>query len=227
MSATRHRSGEDGLSLFRDMRHRSEQQGMAAGRMQDRTWSLAIDILLRWARFGPSASCRVASNDGAAGAISLDRTGQPTITDKPRIILDAKARKRALPPVARAQVECQIPIPPEPMHASSWQSRFARGSNEAAASQWTIKPLQFDRRGPPRRRTPRTVGEGVHCRVTRQVIWQLAKALAFICGPDHPTTIALKAAAESGAERDIKNARTLFLRLKPSDRRAALAMINE
>ena len=63
--------------------------------------------------------------------------------------------------------------------------------------------------------------------IDRDAMEQLAKALAFICGPDHPTTIALKAAAESGAERDIKNARTLFLRLKPSDRRAALAMINE
>jgi hypothetical protein len=63
--------------------------------------------------------------------------------------------------------------------------------------------------------------------IDREAMGQLAKALAFICGPDDPTTIALKAAAESGAERDIKNARTLFLRLKPSDRRAALAMINE
>ena len=54
---------------------------------------------------------------------------------------------------------------------------------------------------------------------------RLAKALVFICGPDHPTTVALKAAAESGSERDIKNARTLFLRLKPGDRRAALAML--
>lgn len=54
---------------------------------------------------------------------------------------------------------------------------------------------------------------------------RLAKALVFICGADHPTTVALKAAAESGSERDIKNARTLFLRLKPGDRRAALAML--
>ena len=38
---------------------------------------------------------------------------------------------------------------------------------------------------------------------------------------------ALQAAAESGSERDIKNARTLFLRLKPGDRRAALAMLDE
>ena len=43
--------------------------------------------------------------------------------------------------------------------------------------------------------------------------------------PDHPTTVALQAAAESGSERDIKNARTLFMRLKPGDRRAALAML--
>jgi hypothetical protein len=55
---------------------------------------------------------------------------------------------------------------------------------------------------------------------------RLAKALAFIRGMDHPTTVALKAAAESGAERDIKNARALFLRLKQSDRWAALAILD-
>jgi len=62
--------------------------------------------------------------------------------------------------------------------------------------------------------------------IDREAMGQLATALAFICGADHPTTIALKKAAESGAESDIKHARTLFLRLKPNDRRAALAMIN-
>jgi len=56
---------------------------------------------------------------------------------------------------------------------------------------------------------------------------RLAKALAFICGANHPTTVALRAAAESGSERDIKNARTLFLRLKPGDRRAALTMLDD
>jgi hypothetical protein len=61
----------------------------------------------------------------------------------------------------------------------------------------------------------------------RAAMGRLAKALVFICGPDHPTTVALQAAAESGSERDIKNARTLFLRLKPGDRRAALAMLDE
>jgi Ribonuclease G/E len=56
---------------------------------------------------------------------------------------------------------------------------------------------------------------------------RLAKAVVFICGADHPTTVALRAAAESGSERDIKNARALFLRLKPGDRRAALTMLDD
>lgn len=56
---------------------------------------------------------------------------------------------------------------------------------------------------------------------------RLAKALVFICGADHPTTVALRQAAETGSARDIKNARALFLRLKPGDRKAALAMIED
>jgi hypothetical protein len=56
---------------------------------------------------------------------------------------------------------------------------------------------------------------------------RLAKALVFILGAEHPTTVALKAAAESGAARDIKAARAAFLRLKQGERRAALAMIGE
>ena len=56
---------------------------------------------------------------------------------------------------------------------------------------------------------------------------RLANALVFICGADHPTTVALKAAATSGTERDIKAARSLFLKLKLGDRRAALAMIDD
>src|SRR5262249_17445007 len=63
-------------------------------------------------------------------------------------------------------------------------------------------------------------------KIDPEAMGQLAKALAFICGADHPATVALRAAAESGDDRDIKNARTLFLRLKQSDRRAALAMLD-
>jgi hypothetical protein len=56
---------------------------------------------------------------------------------------------------------------------------------------------------------------------------RLGNALAFISGADHPATIALKTAAESQSERDIKKARLLFLQLKPGDRKAALAMISD
>ncbi len=55
---------------------------------------------------------------------------------------------------------------------------------------------------------------------------RLAKALVFICGQSHPTTIALQLAANTGSDRDIKNARAMFIKLKPGDRRAALAMLN-
>ena len=64
-------------------------------------------------------------------------------------------------------------------------------------------------------------------KIDRAAMGRLAKALVFICDPDHPTTIALGAAAESGSEHDIKKARTLFLRLKPGDRRAALTMLSD
>lgn len=62
-------------------------------------------------------------------------------------------------------------------------------------------------------------------KIDQAAMGRLAKALNFICGADHPTTIALKAAADSGSEQDIKKARTLFLRLKPTERRAALTML--
>jgi hypothetical protein len=64
-------------------------------------------------------------------------------------------------------------------------------------------------------------------KIDRAAMGRLAKALVFICGAEHPTTVALAAAAESGSEQDIKNARTLFLRLKPGDRRAALTMLDD
>ena len=54
---------------------------------------------------------------------------------------------------------------------------------------------------------------------------RLAKALVFICGPAHPATLALQAAAASGSERDIKNARAQFLKLKPGERKAALTIL--
>jgi hypothetical protein len=63
--------------------------------------------------------------------------------------------------------------------------------------------------------------------IDRAAMEKLAKALVFILGAENPTTIAMKAAAESGSARDIKAARAAFLRLKQGERRAALAMIGE
>jgi hypothetical protein len=55
---------------------------------------------------------------------------------------------------------------------------------------------------------------------------RLANALAFISGADHPATVAIKTAGASGLEPDVKKARLAFLKLKSSDRQAALAMIS-
>ncbi len=63
-------------------------------------------------------------------------------------------------------------------------------------------------------------------KIDRETMARLAKALAFIIKPDDPVVLALKQASESGADRDIKQARTLFLRLKSGDRNAAFAMIS-
>ena len=54
---------------------------------------------------------------------------------------------------------------------------------------------------------------------------KLASALSFICGAEHPCTLALKKAAASGAAADVKKARGLFMKLKPAERNAALGML--
>jgi hypothetical protein len=63
--------------------------------------------------------------------------------------------------------------------------------------------------------------------IDRVAMGRLAKALTFICSASHPTVVALARAAESGLEPDIKKARSLFLQLKPGDRKAALNMIED
>ena len=64
-------------------------------------------------------------------------------------------------------------------------------------------------------------------KIDRAAMGRLATALAFICSADHPTTVALQLAADTGTAKDIKAARTLFLRLKPTERRAALTMLDD
>lgn len=62
-------------------------------------------------------------------------------------------------------------------------------------------------------------------KIDRETIGKLAKALSFICGPTNPVTLAMKLAAEGGRDQDIKKAHSLFLKMKPGDRAAAMAMI--
>ena len=40
--------------------------------------------------------------------------------------------------------------------------------------------------------------------IDREAMGQLANALTFICGADHPTVAAMKKAVASGTERDIR-----------------------
>lgn len=55
-------------------------------------------------------------------------------------------------------------------------------------------------------------------------MWRLAQALAFVCGPDHPATLALQRAAQSGAADDVQRARAMFQQLAAQERRVALAI---
>jgi hypothetical protein len=56
---------------------------------------------------------------------------------------------------------------------------------------------------------------------------RMAGALSFICGQDHPAVKALKLAAETKSDKDVKAARTQFMRLKMSERTAALTMARD
>jgi hypothetical protein len=64
-------------------------------------------------------------------------------------------------------------------------------------------------------------------KIDPETMGRLAKTLAFIRSPDDPVVVALRQAAETGAGRDIKQARTVFLKLRPAERRAALASLIE
>lgn len=64
-------------------------------------------------------------------------------------------------------------------------------------------------------------------KIDAAMMGRLAGALTFICGADHVATKALKKASETGADKDIKAARSQFLKLKYGDRQAALTMLND
>ena len=63
--------------------------------------------------------------------------------------------------------------------------------------------------------------------IDREAMGKMAKALLFIKGASDPTALALKLACDTGKPADIKKARALFLKLKPSERKGAMALISE
>ncbi len=62
-------------------------------------------------------------------------------------------------------------------------------------------------------------------KIDLETMGRLAGALSFVASPDDPAVVAMRAAVESGDEKDVKNARTLFLRVNVTQRNAALAML--
>ena len=53
---------------------------------------------------------------------------------------------------------------------------------------------------------------------------RLTQALAFVCGPDHPATLALQRAVKSGAAGDAQRACAMFQQLADREQRVALAI---
>lgn len=53
---------------------------------------------------------------------------------------------------------------------------------------------------------------------------RLGRALKFVCGADHPATLAVQRAAASGEGEDVDRARALFLQLTPGNQHAALTI---
>jgi hypothetical protein len=63
--------------------------------------------------------------------------------------------------------------------------------------------------------------------IDRDAMGRIAKALVFIKGAADPTAVAMQTACDSGKAADIKKARTLFLKLKPTERKSAMAMLSD
>jgi hypothetical protein len=63
--------------------------------------------------------------------------------------------------------------------------------------------------------------------IDRDAMGKLAGALSFICGANHAVVAALKKASETGTDKDIKAARAQFLKLKSSERSAAMTMLKD
>jgi hypothetical protein len=67
-------------------------------------------------------------------------------------------------------------------------------------------------------------GSGTPIPADAAAMRRLAQALAFVCGPDHPATLALQRATQSGTIDHVQRARAMFQQLAARDQRVALAI---
>jgi len=61
----------------------------------------------------------------------------------------------------------------------------------------------------------------------QETMGRLVKPTGFILGADHPTTVALRTAAERGFSQDIKQAQIAFNRMKSTDRSTVMDMLED
>jgi hypothetical protein len=112
------------------------------------------------------------------------------------------------------------------------QERAERQRRKAARrdERLAAKAERRDRNRPPGEdegagaEVPPPAGADVTMPADAGAMHRLGQALAFVCGPDHPATLAVQRAVESGAAADIERARGMFLQLGARDQRAALAI---
>jgi len=61
----------------------------------------------------------------------------------------------------------------------------------------------------------------------QETMGRLVKPVAFILGADHPTTKAMRNAAERGFLQDLKQAQIAFNRMKSTDRDTVMDMLDD
>src|ERR1700741_3195509 len=103
------------------------------------------------------------------------------------------------------------------------------GRPPAATNGWGARASRATSRGrpapPDAPAEPATDGLGALLSADPIAMARLAQVLKFVCGDDHPTTLAVRRAAMSSDGGDIERARALFQQLTPGNQRAALTLV--
>lgn len=93
-----------------------------------------------------------------------------------------------------------------------------RGKSDSASAQAPESRAADPRSAPP------GGDAGAPMLADPQAMMRLGEALKFVCGIDHPATLAVLRAAANVDRNDIERARVLFQQLAPESQRAALTI---